>query len=316
MRSVAQWRHVLSRPRPQVASQAIRRAGRPGTRGPRAHQCAGQRPRSPCLPVHGYARRGQDHHRPHLRQIAELREGHQCRSLRPVRGLPGHRCRPLYRSAGDRRCLEHRCGRCARSDRERAVHALARQVQGLSDRRSAHAVESGVQRAAEDAGGAAGTRQVPARHHRPAEAAGHRAVALPAVQPQAPGRGTDPRADDEDPGCGSHRGRCDRHRPARARRRRLAARRPVAARPGHRLRRWCAARGRRAHHAGHGGPYPGQRHAGGPGAGRWRGPAAGGGAAGGVLARLGRRPRCGGGSAASHPGAPAGAVGQRGSGGR
>ena len=67
----------------------------------------------------------------------------------------------------------------------------ARPVQGLPDRRSAHAVEAGVQRAAEDAGRAAGARQVPARHHRPAEAAGHGAVALPAVQPQAAGRGAD-----------------------------------------------------------------------------------------------------------------------------
>ena len=68
-------------------------------------------------------------------------------------------------------------------------------VQGLPDRRSAHAVEDGVQRAAEDAGGAAGAREVPARHHRSAEAAGHGAVALPAVQPQAAGRGADQRPD-------------------------------------------------------------------------------------------------------------------------
>ena len=43
----------------------------------------------------------------------------------------------------------------------------------------------GVQLAAEDAGGAAGAREVPARHHRPAEDSRHGPVALPAVQPEA-----------------------------------------------------------------------------------------------------------------------------------
>ena len=43
-----------------------------------------------------------------------------------------------------------------------------------------------VQRAAEDARGAAAARQVPARDHRSAEAAGDGAVALPAVQSEAP----------------------------------------------------------------------------------------------------------------------------------
>ena len=39
---------------------------------------------------------------------------------------------------------------------------------------------------AEDTGGAAAAREVPARHHRPAETAGDGALALPEVQPQAP----------------------------------------------------------------------------------------------------------------------------------
>ena len=125
----------------------------------------------------------------------ELREGHVGRALRRVQFLPRHRCRPLHRPARDRCRQQHRRRRRARGDRQRAVHAVARAGEGLPDRRSAHAVEVGVQRAAEDAGGAAGPRQVPARHHRPAEAAGDGAVALPAVQPQAPGRGADQRPD-------------------------------------------------------------------------------------------------------------------------
>ncbi|KAG1363123.1 hypothetical protein G6F61_013881 [Rhizopus arrhizus] len=72
----------------------------------------------------------------------------------------------------------------------------------------------GGQCAAEDAGRAAGTRQVPAGHHRSAEAAGDRAQPLPAVQSQAPGRGSDPGPDDPHPGGGRHRGRRQRDRAA------------------------------------------------------------------------------------------------------
>ena len=66
-----------------------------------------------------------------------------------------------------------------------AVPADARPLQGLPDRRSAHAVDAFLQRAAEDARGAAAAREVPARDDRSAEAAGDRAVALPAVQSEA-----------------------------------------------------------------------------------------------------------------------------------
>ena len=82
--------------------------------------------------------------------------------------------------------------------------------------------KSGVQRAAQDAGRAAGAREVPAGDHRSAEAAGDRAVALPAVQPEAAGRGADRRAD---------RARSCRPRASRPSRRDRAARRvpPTAA---------------------------------------------------------------------------------------
>ena len=111
---------------------------------------------------------------------------------------------------------------------------VARPPQGLPDRRSAHAVEGGVQRAAEDARGAAGARQVPARDDRSAEAADHGAVALHQVQPQAADARADRRPDAPYPRRrgGRIRGRGDRG--ALARRRRLAARWSVLARPGHR----------------------------------------------------------------------------------
>ena len=67
--------------------------------------------------------------------------------------------------------------------------SVSRALQDLHHRRSPHAVEERVQRAAEDARGTAAAREVPVRHHRGRQAAGHGAVALPAVRPEAhPGR--------------------------------------------------------------------------------------------------------------------------------
>ena len=62
-----------------------------------------------------------------------------------------------------------------------------RPLQGLHDRRSAHAHQGRVQRDAEDARGAARVPEVRAGDDRSAEGAGDGAVALPAVQPAADG---------------------------------------------------------------------------------------------------------------------------------
>ena len=69
----------------------------------------------------------------------------------------------------------------------RALCAGFGALQGLYPRRSAHAFGRGVQCAAQDAGRAAGARQVHFRHHRNPQSADHRSVALPAVR-SAPGR--------------------------------------------------------------------------------------------------------------------------------
>ena len=76
--AVATWHftHVLSRPCAEVAPPAVRRAGRAGTCRARAHQRARYRAGAPRLPVHRHARGRQDHHRAHLRQVAELRARH------------------------------------------------------------------------------------------------------------------------------------------------------------------------------------------------------------------------------------------------
>ena len=178
-------RHELSRPRPQMAAAQLRRTGRAGARPSRARQRARLRPHPPRVPVHRHARRRQDHDRAHPCQVAELRDGRVVEALRRVQRLPRHRRGPLRRPDRGRRGVAHQGRRHARAARQRAVRAGPRPLQGLPDRRSAHAVDALVQRAAEDARRAAAARQVPARDDRSAEAAGHRAVALPAVQPES-----------------------------------------------------------------------------------------------------------------------------------
>ncbi|WP_418134859.1 DNA polymerase III subunit gamma/tau C-terminal domain-containing protein [Acidovorax carolinensis] len=82
------------------------------------------------------------------------------------------------------RCgLEPWRGRGAEPAGAGGVQAGAGALQGLHDRRSAHAHEHGVQRHAQDAGRAARIPQVRAGHDRPAKGAGHRSFPLPAVQP-------------------------------------------------------------------------------------------------------------------------------------
>ena len=95
------------------------------------------------------------------------------------------RRRPVRRSHRSRRRLAHEGGRHARAAGQRAVRPHARSLQGVPHRRGAHALHAFVQRAAEDARRAAAAREVSARDDRSAEAAGHRAVAVPAVQSQA-----------------------------------------------------------------------------------------------------------------------------------
>ncbi len=103
-----------------------------------------------------------------------------------------------------------------------------------------------LQRAAEDARGAAAARQVPARDDRSAEAAGHRAVALSAVQSQAVhGRADSGAAREDLRGREASRSTPTGLKAHRARRRRQHARRAELARPEHRIRRRQGRRPRR-----------------------------------------------------------------------
>ncbi len=62
--------------------------------------------------------------------------------------------------------VQYRRRQHARDHRERALQAARRALQGVHHRRSPHALEGRLQRASEDAGGAAGARQVHLCHHR------------------------------------------------------------------------------------------------------------------------------------------------------
>ncbi len=100
--------------------------------------------------------------------------GVHCQAIMESRQLDVHR---------DGRGLAQRRRRRAPDQRRDALRAGERALQGLHPRRSAHAVGRGVQRAAQDAGGAAAARQVHLRHHRDPQGAGDGAVALPALRP-------------------------------------------------------------------------------------------------------------------------------------
>ncbi len=108
------------------------------------------------------------------------------RAVRRVRGVRQHRQR--QRASTTRRWTARRTAASTRSasctEAVRYQPAVLTQ-EGLRHRRSPHAHDRGVQRAAEDARGAAAARDVRARDHRAAQAAEHDPVALPALRLQA-----------------------------------------------------------------------------------------------------------------------------------
>ncbi|MBV6425262.1 MAG: hypothetical protein NAOJABEB_03078 [Steroidobacteraceae bacterium] len=182
-----------------MATPALRRPRGAGTCRQGAVERAGGQPRPSCVPVQWHARCRQDDHRADPRQVPQLRNRCDCGAVRQVRRLSRDRRGPLRRPDRGRCRLAHQGRRHARAPRERAVHARGRPLQGVPDRRSAHAVAAFVQCAAEDARRAAAPRQVPARDHRSAAASGHGAVALPAIQPETAAGRVDRRADGGDP---------------------------------------------------------------------------------------------------------------------
>ena len=177
----------------QIPPLQFRRPDRPGGHGPHRFECVRDRPDSAGLDPDRRARRRQDHHRANSRPRAELRvagrigEGTDHPHAGARRALPGDHGKPAHGRAGNGRRLPYRRRRRAPDQRQRALRAGQRALQGLHHRRSPHALDRGLQRLPEDAGRAAGACQIRVRHHRNPQSAGHGAVALPAVRP-APGR--------------------------------------------------------------------------------------------------------------------------------
>ena len=146
----------------------------------------------------------------------------ECALLRRDRG------RDVARRAGDRRRHPQRRRAGARAARERALQPGPRPLQDLDHRRGPHALDGSVQRAPEDARGAAAAREVHLRDDRVPQDPGHDPLALPAVRLPPDPR---PRAGDA-PAAGGGRRRhhgLRRHAgPPGPRRGRQRARRPVA----------------------------------------------------------------------------------------
>ena len=179
--------HVVPCARPQIPSAQFCGNGGAGPCGAGLVQCAVIRAFAPCLSVHRHARRGQDHGGADTGQIAQLRGcrragWHYRHALRCVPGLRGHRQRALCGLHRTRCRVQPQRGRDAIPAGAGGLQTGARALQGLHDRRGAHAHRPCVQRHAQDAGRAAGLPQICAGHNRPAKGAGHGALALPAVQ--------------------------------------------------------------------------------------------------------------------------------------
>ena len=182
-----------------------------------AHRAAGAR-----LSVYRLARDGQDLLRQNSRQGGQLSRSARRRPLLRMRHLPRDRRRLDPRRGRDRCGVQQRCGQHSRLAGGGGLHAGFRQISRLYHRRGAHAVRRGVQRTAQDAGGAAGARDLYPGDDRGAQAARDHSLPLSALRFRAHSR--------------------RRHRGAAAIRRRTGAvyhhrRRGAAA---------CAAGGRRA----------------------------------------------------------------------
>ncbi len=148
--------------------QRFARAGRPGARDHRVAQRRARRPGRPRVPVQRTAGHGEDHHRAHPRQGAQLPEPRRRRrAVRRLRPLPvgGRRApsstsssstpRRTAASSDTRELLERIAFRSATGGKK--VYILD-EVHMLTDAASEHA--------AEEPGGAARPRGVRARDHR------------------------------------------------------------------------------------------------------------------------------------------------------
>ena len=169
----------------------------PGRRTGRGHADAPQRgragPCSPRLPAVRAARHGQDEHGPDSRQGRQLQIAFAGRAGRGVRRLPGHRRGTRPRPDRDRRGFEPWDRRHPEPAREGPLRAQRGALQGLHSGRGTHVDRAGVQRTAQDPGGAAGPRYLRARDDRGAQGTADDNLPVPAVRLPAHTDGDDRR---------------------------------------------------------------------------------------------------------------------------
>ena len=154
-----------------------------------------------------------------------------------LRRLPGDRRGPSCRRAGNGRGQPHRGERYPRDHRLGALPGDLGALQDLYHRRGSHALDQRLQRAAQDAGGAARSCEVHLRHHRDPQGAGDGAVALPALRPAPDRTRGDDRPSAAHRRAGRRRDRGRRAGPDHAGRRGLGARRDEPDGSGDRPRR-------------------------------------------------------------------------------
>ena len=174
---------VAGRARPPMAYQSLYRRYRPQRFGEVRGQdhvvtalrnAVARGPGRPRLPVQRPAGHGQDLDRPHPRQGRSTARTRSTAS----RAACASRASPIearHRRSTSTSSTPRRTTASTPSATSSSKAALGTpgRTQGVHPRRGPHALDGGVERAAEDARGAAGARRVRARHHRPAEGVRH-----------------------------------------------------------------------------------------------------------------------------------------------
>ena len=140
---------------PQVASQDLCRRGRPGAHHRDLAASGGRGAAVARLPLHRHARHGQDDLRQNTCARGQLRASGKRQPLQPLPELPWHRERQVFGRGGAGRGVEQRRGQRARAARRGDLFPRAGEKARVYRRRSPHAFDARVQRAAQDLGRAA-----------------------------------------------------------------------------------------------------------------------------------------------------------------
>ena len=180
----------------QIPPPALRPAG--GTGGDRLNPRprADHQPDCPGLSVQWTARHRKNVQRKDPRPVAQLPQQQRTNTgtLWVLRSVHND-CRwNRPRCDRDRRRLKHRCRQHSRTDRALPLRSGAGPLEGVCGGRMPHALHCGIQRAAENIGGATTTGGVCAGHDRPPAGAADHPQPMPALRfsPDSPGRPGDP----------------------------------------------------------------------------------------------------------------------------